>query len=287
MEKYSKNLIIIPAYNQEKELKKLLRNNQIKEFDVIIINDGSTDRTEKVAKDFCVKVLNNRTNLGYGASLKKGIEYARNNSYKRIITLDSDGAHDLCEINTLLSFHIKANADLTIGSRLLNIKSGKYYYPESKQNVNIFGTYLINKIWELNLTDVASGFRVIQDTVFNLPMESNDMGFTYELIYKTFLNNLKISECGISVKYDAEKVFATNFSELISFLNIINRFNNRNSTIAKNIEKLIMDLKQYKKVFIKVESNYYVIYPLESEEAFMFQRQHPFYIHEPTKYINF
>lgn len=287
MKKNNENLIIVPAYNQERELKKLLRSSQIEEYDIIIINDGSTDRTEKVAKDFCIKVLNNKTNLGYGASLKKGIKYAKKYLYKRIITLDSDGAHDLYELDTLLSFHIKANADLTIGSRFLNIKSGKYYFPESKQNANIFSTNLINKIWELNLTDVASGFRVIQDTVFNLPMESNDMGFTYELIYKTIRNNLKISEYGISVKYDAGKVFATDFSELISFLNMVHRFNNRKISIARNIEKLIMDLKGYKKVFMKVKSEYYVIFPLEFEKAFMFQRQNPFYIYEPAKYINF
>jgi glycosyltransferase involved in cell wall biosynthesis len=145
--------IIIPAFNEEASIGHLLTDLQAKglttKYEVIVVDDGSSDRTAAIIKEFPVKLIRHGANKGYGAALKSGIRKANG---KKVIMLDSDGQHDPVYIEQLIS--LLGEYDMVIGERgadshqVNNRKKGKYL-------IRKVGEYLVDQ----QLPDYNSGFR--------------------------------------------------------------------------------------------------------------------------------
>lgn len=278
-------LIVMPSYNQANELSLLFSKNTSLLKNILLINDGSTDNTNSVVKKYNVRSVVHTDRLGYGAALSSGLKFAQDNGYERVVTLDADGAHYFDEIPHMLQAHISNKADLTIGSRFLKSGFKQGDFPEAKINANIFATTVFNRAFGLHLTDVASGFRIIESKVLELDLHSLDMGFTFELLIKAAKNHFSICEFGISVRYNGEDLFATNQSEIISFLIIISKYSDKESNINKITQNLISEVKKYSKIKIRIDSYYYIILPLKSRNVYVFQRQNLFFIN-PKEFIS-
>jgi glycosyltransferase involved in cell wall biosynthesis len=145
--------IIIPAYNEASSIGHLLEsmviNGVCSNHEVIVIDDGSTDDTGKIAAQFPVRLLKHETNKGYGASLKTGIRKANG---ELVITLDSDGQHDPLYIARALE--LLGEFDMVIGERgpdSFHVKNRK----RGKKLIRKVGEYLV----EQELPDFNSGFR--------------------------------------------------------------------------------------------------------------------------------
>ena len=95
-------LILIPAYNEENNIRKVLRSYYQSPFveysDILVIDDGSKDNTAKAAREEGAKVISQIYNMGYGAALQTGYKYALEKGYEFIIQLDADGQHDILNI---------------------------------------------------------------------------------------------------------------------------------------------------------------------------------------------
>ena len=151
--------IILPAFNEEKSIKKtisstkeILRKNNINPFEIIIIDDGSSDSTFKIALSEKVKVIKNPHNLGYGISLKKGIDAAK---YETIIIMDADLTYPTEKIPDLIK---KKNEgyDMVVGQR-----TGKYYRESPiKLPFRIILRFLVEYVAERKIPDINSGFRI-------------------------------------------------------------------------------------------------------------------------------
>ena len=110
-------LVIIPAFNEEEALPAVIRElGRRAGLDVIVVDDGSTDRTAAVAAAEGVAVLSLPYNLGIGGALRTGFLYAVRNGYSRAVQFDGDGQHDPDEIATLLAA-LDDGADMVVGSR--------------------------------------------------------------------------------------------------------------------------------------------------------------------------
>ena len=98
-------LIIIPAYNEEASisvfLSKLLADESHTYADILVINDASTDNTLSIVQELNIPVISHPYNLGYGTALQTGYKYAVINGYQYIIQIDSDGQHDVCNIQRI------------------------------------------------------------------------------------------------------------------------------------------------------------------------------------------
>ena len=117
-----KTIIIIPAYNEEKNIGAVLEGIQKESpgLPILVINDGSSDNTEKVVLEHNAEVISLPYNSGYGIALQTGFLYAVKNNFSIVVQMDSDGQHDPSDIKNLIEAVQKDNCDVVIGSRFLS-----------------------------------------------------------------------------------------------------------------------------------------------------------------------
>ena len=146
--------VIIPAYNEEETIGKVLGElfRSVRCHEVIVVDDGSTDKTFAVASAFPVKVIRHRTNKGYGAALKTGLRKA---SGEKILILDSDGQHDPADISAL--YDALEDFDMVIGERDIHTPQDRSR-TMGKKLIRLIGEYLV----EQPLPDFNSGFRAFK-----------------------------------------------------------------------------------------------------------------------------
>lgn len=153
-------LAIIPAYNEEAQIGKVVSATSSHVDDVLVVDDGSSDRTANLAELAGAKVLRLPFNLGYGAALETGYIYAQRKGYDAIVQLDADGQHDPASIESLLEPIFSEKADVVIGSRFLNGKSS--YKPGVFRFAGIkFFSWFTKLLTGENLTDPTSGYQAL------------------------------------------------------------------------------------------------------------------------------
>ncbi|WP_145324279.1 glycosyltransferase family 2 protein [Paenibacillus xylanexedens] len=163
-----KVILIIPAYNEEKNIAKLLQVLCLdyKNVDVLVINDCSTDNTSKVCDQFNVKVINLPCNLGIGGAVQTGYKFAQMHNYDIAIQVDGDGQHNPEYIKDLVDPLVKNEADLIIGSRYIS-KIGFQSTFLRRVGINYFSRLLRILTGQL-ITDPTSGYRACNKRVIEI-----------------------------------------------------------------------------------------------------------------------
>ena len=155
-DRYSSVLVIVPAYNEEKNVGHVVR--KIKQHagyaDILVINDGSSDATAEIAQRNGACVLNLPCNLGIGGAVQAGIKFAWNYGYPFVVRVDGDRQHNVVDIPRLLGAVMQGRADVAIGSRFCE-KKGTYRPP--------FARRLGIRMFSL-LVSVLVGYRVYDPT---------------------------------------------------------------------------------------------------------------------------
>jgi glycosyltransferase involved in cell wall biosynthesis len=223
-----KLLIAIPAYNEEEKLGEVLQNipdkiEGISEIHTLVVDDGSTDSTAKIAADSGAEVLKNYINMGYGASFNKAIHYAIENSFDLMVSIDGDAQFDPKDIPELIKPIIDGEADLVTASRFIN----KDYYPDMPHTKfwgNKLMSILISKVVGKKFYDVSCGFRAYsQETLLSLNLYGK-FTFSQETFIDMSFKGLRIMEIPIKVKYypsRVSKISSNLFSYGIKALKII------------------------------------------------------------------
>lgn len=148
-------LAIIPALNAERTLARVVERTRAYIEPVIVIDDGSSDRTSDVARDAGATVLRHESNRGKGAALKTGFAWALEQGYDGVITLDADGQHLPSEIPKFLAERVTGGADLIIGGRAHLFGQ---MLPR-RRAANRFSAWCIAKFSGVRISDSQSGFR--------------------------------------------------------------------------------------------------------------------------------
>jgi glycosyltransferase involved in cell wall biosynthesis len=168
MKASERTVIIIPAYNEARNLSHLLPRLQARhpEKDILVIDDGSQDGTREVARQHRVKVLSHPFNLGYGAAVQTGYKYALAHRYSYVVQLDADGQHEPEDIPTLLQPVQERRCDLALGSRFLHAES---YRPPLARKLGIaFFQWTTRLATGQRLTDPTSGFQAMNQRVLQV-----------------------------------------------------------------------------------------------------------------------
>jgi glycosyltransferase involved in cell wall biosynthesis len=150
-------LVIVPAWNEEKNVGHTVAEilDADDRYDVIVVDDGSTDATVEVAKAAGATVLPLPFNLGVGGAMKTGYTYAQRHGYTRAIQVDADGQHNPANIAEVLSGLEKA--DISIGARFADV--GDYAVRGPRKWAMLFLASVVSRVAGTKLTDVTSGFR--------------------------------------------------------------------------------------------------------------------------------
>lgn len=157
-------LVIIPAYNEEASLPRVLADLLARPgFEVVVVDDGSVDRTAAVAADAGVTVLSLPFNLGIGGALRTGFLFAVRNGYERAVQFDGDGQHDADEIPTLLAA-LADGADMAVGSRFAG-KATSYTVGRVRARAMGVLRFTIKTLSGQQFTDTSSGFRAFNREV--------------------------------------------------------------------------------------------------------------------------
>jgi hypothetical protein len=164
-----KVLLIIPAFNEQESLKTLLAElrQYYSQYDVVVIDDASTDQTAQVARSNGVPVLRLVANLGIGGAVQTGFKYAVLNGYDVAVQLDGDAQHDPAWIEHLLKPIAIGEVDCAIGSRFLGQDSDRDYRTPFVRKIGmIFSTMLLFLATGKRVTDTTSGFRALNHRSF-------------------------------------------------------------------------------------------------------------------------
>jgi len=190
----------IPAYNEEKNIAKIIVKLKKIADKIIVCNDGSTDLTSEIAENLGAIVINHTKNRGYGSGIKSILEKSKEIGSELLVTFDGDGQHQVEDIKKIIEPIEKNETDLVIGSRFL---SGEQEVPQYRK----LGIKLITKITNANLkekiTDSQSGFRAYsKEVISKLKTSDMGMGVSTEILIKASSLNFKIGEVPITILYD-------------------------------------------------------------------------------------
>ena len=159
MEIQKKALVIIPAFNEEGSVGKVVEEvrTYLPEADPLVVNDGSTDLTSEIAKSKGAIVLDLPFNLGIGGAMQAGYKYASKKEYDIAIQVDGDGQHDPKEIHKLLKVLEEGEVDVVIGSRF--VSDSEYRASTMRRLGILILSKAISMILGEKVTDPTSGFR--------------------------------------------------------------------------------------------------------------------------------
>ena len=164
-----KTIVIIPAFNESKNLKSLIEEVKRYKYDYLIINDKSTDDTQKLCKEENYNVLNLPNNLGIAGVTRVGFKYANDNNYDCVVCIDGDGQHQPKYINKMVE-EIKKGNDYVVGSRFLENKK-----PLTPRMIGSrFFCFLIELKSGIKVSDPTSGMRALgKKTISEFSKEMN------------------------------------------------------------------------------------------------------------------
>ncbi len=190
-----KTFVIIPAHNEEKNITKVIKKVKKYSKDIVVVDDGSQDNTSKVAKEEKVKVIRHIINLGKGAAMKTGAEFAVRNKADNIVFLDADNQHDPHEIPRFLN--VLKGRDIIFGSRRRTRTMPIVY-----KFGNWFISFMSKILFNINIHDTQSGYRAMTaDAYKKIRWTSSSYSVESEMIALAGKNKLKCKEIFIKTIY--------------------------------------------------------------------------------------
>lgn len=196
-----KKIIIIPAYNEEACIYKTiceLRENA-PEFDYVIINDCSTDRTREICEKNNFNIINLPINLGIGGAVQTGYKYAYSHGYECAVQVDGDGQHDVSYLKSMADYMETNQIDMVIGSRFIEKKGFQSSFMR-RLGIKIF-TILIKIVTGKKITDATSGLRMVGKNALKLFAEDYPKDYPEpESTVVVLRKGLKVEEIPVTMR---------------------------------------------------------------------------------------
>lgn len=191
--------IVIPAYNEGNTILKVLKNLKEAGYEkTIVVDDGSRDDTFEVAKKHAQVVVKHKLNRGLGGALGTGIQGALRMGAEYIITFDADGQHDTKDIQKVLSPLKRREADVVIGSRLIDPEG----MPMKRRIANRIANYVTYFLFGVWTTDSQSGLRGFnRNAAEHIRIRTNRMEVSSEIIREIGYHGLRFKEVPIKAIY--------------------------------------------------------------------------------------
>lgn len=193
--------VIIPVFNEERMIGTVVDTLKKKFTNIICVDDGSSDKSLDIIKSKNIHTLKHLVNLGQGASLQTGIDFAILNGAKYFLTFDSDGQHNLKDSIQMIRLIKKTNLDIILGSRFLNNQHQKKI-PYLRKLLLKIAIKLSNFFSDVNLTDTHNGLRVFNlRFAKKLKIKLNRMSHPSDILKNISKNKFKFKEYPSKIVY--------------------------------------------------------------------------------------
>lgn len=203
--KFKDIYVIVPAFNEQNVIKDII-NNLLKNFsNVIVINDGSNDKTLEIINDLDIKILSHEINLGVGAAVQTGFDYVSNiPDAKAVITFDADGQHLVDDAVAMAKEILICDEGIIFGTR----------FPKHSKNipkVKRIVLKLIAKITDLvtgvTLSDAHNGLKAYKvSTIKELELQFSSYSYESELITQVAKKKIEYKEMSTDIKYTSYSI---------------------------------------------------------------------------------
>jgi len=203
---------LIPAYNAESSIGEVIERTKKQIPRVIVVNDGSTDRTEAVARSREAEVVSLPSNRGKGYALREGFRVALSNGCRAVITLDADGQHDPADIPHFLTAHQKDSRAILIGSRMAQVDR----FPRQRYYSNRTAAYFISKALGQYLEDTQCGFRLYPaETLRSIPLTTSHFQTETEVLLRAARRGIPLGSVPVKNIYLNGDAPPSNFRPVI------------------------------------------------------------------------
>jgi len=213
-------LILVPAFNEELNLGAVVKQILDDGYQLLVIDDGSSDNTRGVATDFGVEVLSLPFNLGVGGALKVGFRHACDLDFLAVVQVDADGQHQTSEIIKLLNEANATAAHLVLGSRFSTF-TNDLDIGISRRFVMSLLARSASKATGIRITDPTSGFRLIRKPLlseFSQNFPANYLGDTYEALVSAGRAGYTVREVPVAMRNRVHGVSTAGNAQAVKFI---------------------------------------------------------------------
>lgn len=213
----SELLIVIPAYNEEENIENVVSfiREKYSQYDYIVVNDGSKDRTAEICYKKGYEILDLPVNLGLAGAFQAGLKYAYQKGYQYAVQFDADGQHRPEFIPAMME-KIKEGYDIVIGSRFVKIKKDKSLRMTGSRMI----TLAIKMTTGIRISDPTSGMRMFSRNMIKEFAQNLNYGPEPDTMSYLIKNGAKISEVPVKME---ERQFGTSYLNLIGSVKYMSR----------------------------------------------------------------
>jgi glycosyltransferase involved in cell wall biosynthesis len=191
--------VIVPAYNEAAVIASVIAKLIKLNYDVVVVDDGSSDRTGELAALAGASVLTHPVNLGQGAALQTGIEFAMRQDAKYMVTFDADGQHQATDIARLIEALRRDEVDFALGSRFLGASVG---IPFSRRMLLKAAIWFTRLTTGLRITDTHNGLRAMtRRGAAKIALRQNRMAHASEILEQISRSGLGYVEVPVTIEY--------------------------------------------------------------------------------------
>ncbi len=213
--------VVIPAYNAAKTLGPLVRQIRQMGLEAVVIDDGSTDETARIASDAGMLVISHLDNQGKGAAIRSGFAFALQHGYDAVVTLDSDGQHDPREIPRLLEACSQSRAAVVVGNRLQHGMA----MPSVRRWTNRLMSWIVSALARQPIPDSQCGFRLIRrEALSALHLSCRRFEIETEVLLDAARRGWTIASVPIRTIYDGHTSHIRPVRDGVRFLRLIARY---------------------------------------------------------------
>jgi polyprenyl-phospho-N-acetylgalactosaminyl synthase len=220
-----KIFVIVPVYNEAAVLEQTLSELVAQKYNIILVDDGSTDNVDMIARQYPVFLLKHRLNIGQGAALQTGMNAAKVLGADFVVHFDADGQHDANEICRIMEPLLKNRCDIVFGSRFLQNDSSRSI-PVAKKIVLRAARYMNWLFYGILLSDAHNGFRALNlKALEQIVFTQNRMGHASEILFFVKRNRLRYEEIPVTIRYNnySRKKGQTIFNSINIFFDLITK----------------------------------------------------------------
>jgi polyprenyl-phospho-N-acetylgalactosaminyl synthase len=192
--------VIIPAYNENTIIESVIRQLLPFKYSIVVVDDGSAKSLAPLLNTLPVYFIRHKINLGQGAALQTGIDFALSKKAKYIVTFDADGQHQAIDIEKLLQLLIHDKADIVSGSRFL--KGATQHMSFMRKQLLQMARYVNYFFTGLLLTDAHNGLRAMtKEAAMQIKLQENGMAHATEILYQVKKKKLRHVEVPVNIRY--------------------------------------------------------------------------------------